>query len=260
MCFWALAVYNPPMPANRNPAAPEHVRVEQQLVSDMRAGILSPGTRLPSEAQLVERFNVSTSTIREATHNLRERGLVEIRTSRRICVVQPKITQELAGLTGFVEDMQALGMQATARVIDKKVVAADEVVARQLQLRKSDPVVRIQRIRIGDGLPLSFDETFLLRSLGEKIMNDDLVTTQIFTLLEEKYNTPLIEAEYNMEAVSCPRPVALALKIKTGSPVFMIERTSYSIDRRPVDYEKLYYSADHIRFATRLQRRVSGSN
>lgn len=248
------------MSASRNPAVPEHVRVEQQLVSDMRAGILSPGTRLPTEAQLMERFNVCISTIREAVHNMRERGLIEVRASRKICVVQPKITQELVGLTGFVEDMQALGMQATARVIDKKIVAADETVARQLQLRKGDPVVRIQRVRIGDGLPLSFDETFLLRSVGEKIMNDDLVTIQIFTLLEEKYNTPLIEAEYNMEAVSCPRSVAQALKIRIGSPVFMIERTSYSIDRRPVDYEKLYYSADHIRFATRLHRRISISN
>ena len=226
----------------------------------MRDGNLPPGVRLPSEAQLMERFNVSISTIREAVHNLRERGLVEIRTSRKICVVQPKITQELAGLTGFVEDMQALGMQATARVIDKKIVAADEIVARQLQLRKSDPVVRIQRVRIGDGIPLSFDETFLERSVGEKIMDDDLVKIQIFTLLEEKYNTPLIEAEYNMEAVSSSRSVAHALKIRMGSPVFMIERTSYSIDRRPVDYEKLYYSADHIRFATRLQRRISISN
>lgn len=238
-------------------AVSEHARVEQQLIADMRSGLLASGARLPSTQQLIERFNVSTSTIHEVVQNLHKRGLVETRASRKICVVQPKITQELIGLTGFVEDMKALGMQATARVIDKKIMNADETVSRNLQLRKNDPVVRIQRVRIGDGLPFSFDETFLLRSVGEKIMNDDLVTTQIFTLLEEKYNTPLIEAEYNMEAIPSPRAVAAALEIKPNSPVFMIERTSYTTHRRPVDYEKLYYRADQIRFATHLQRHPS---
>lgn len=242
------------MPNKQTDPVPEHVRVEQELLADMRSGALPAGTRLPPEAQLVERFNVSATTIREVVYNLRKRGFVEVGPSRRICVIQAKITQELVGLTGFVEDMQALGMQATARVIDKKIVIADEIVARKLQLRKSDPVVRIQRIRIGDGLPLSFDETYLPRSIGEKVMNDDLVTTQIFTLLEEKYATPLINAEYKMEAISAPHLVADALEIPANSPVFMIERTSFSTNDRPVDYEKLYYRADHIRFSTYLHR------
>jgi DNA-binding GntR family transcriptional regulator len=40
-----------------------------------------------------------------------------------------------------------------------------------------------------------------------------------------------------------------------GSPIFLIERTSYSIGYRPVDYEKLHYRGDQIRFVTRLARR-----
>lgn len=241
------------MPGQKT-AIPDHARIEQRLLSDIRRGVLPPGSRLPSEAQLMDRFNASTITIREAIHNLLKRGIVEVGASRRLSVVQPKITHELNGLTGFVEDMQLLGMQATARVVDMKIVVADEIVARHLELRKSDPVVRIQRVRIGDGLPLSFDETYLPRFVGEKIMTDDLVTTQIFTLLEEKYGTPLIEAEYNMEAISCPPFIAEALEMKSGSPVFMIERTSFSTNKRPVDYEKLYYRADHVRFTAHLQR------
>ena len=242
------------MPGNQKIAISDHARIEQRLLSDMRRGVLPPGSRLPSEAQLMDRFNASTSTVREAIHNLLKRGIVEVGASRRLCVVQPKITHELNGLTGFVEDMQLLGMEATARVVDVKIMVADEIVARHLELRKSDPVVRIQRVRIGDGMPLSFDETYLPRFVGEKIMTDDLVTTQIFTLLEEKYGTPLIEAEYNMEAIACPPFIAEALEMKSGSPVFMIERTSFSTNKRPVDYEKLYYRADHVRFTAHLQR------
>jgi GntR family transcriptional regulator len=51
--------------------------------------------------------------------------------------------------------------------------------------------------------------------------------------------------------------VAEALQIRVRQPVFLIERTSYSEGHRPVDYEKLHYRGDQIRFVTRLARRSS---
>ena len=115
--------------------------------------------------------------------------------------------------------------------------------------------MRIQRVRLADGVPLSFDETYLPRELGRKIMVDNLETEPIFSLLERKYNTPLVEAEYRLEAICADATVAAALRISLGSPIFLIERTSYSIGHRPVDYEKLHYRGDQIRFVTRLVRR-----
>jgi GntR family transcriptional regulator len=102
---------------------------------------------------------------------------------------------------------------------------------------------------------LSFDESYLPRALGDRIMTDDLEATPIFTLLEQKYSTPLLEAEYRLEAISADPRVAKALGIAAGSPIFLIERTSFSRNHQPVDYERLYYRGDHIRFVTRLARR-----
>ena len=59
-------------------------------------------------------------------------------------------------------------------------------------------MVRIQRVRLADGMPLSYDETYLPKQLGEKVMADNLVTEPIFSLLEQKYNTALVEAEYQL--------------------------------------------------------------
>ena len=72
---------------------------------------------------------------------------------------------------------------------------------------------------------------------------------------ETKYDLPLVEAEYRLEAVAAQPVVAEALGVETGSPLFLIERTSYCVGARPVDYEKLYYRGDMVRFVTRLARR-----
>jgi hypothetical protein len=57
------------------------------------------------------------------------------------------------------------------------VVAATQVVARQLALPQGAPVVRIQRVRLGDGIPLSFDQTYLPKELGEKVSADHIGRT-----------------------------------------------------------------------------------
>src|SRR6202046_2446871 len=144
---------------------PLHAQVEKALLKSMGAGVLAPGSRLPTEDQLVESYEVSRTTIRTAIQSLVARGLVEIRRGKGTFVSQPAITQELTELTGFVEDMQALGRQPSARLVDRRMVAASETVARQLSLRRGATVVRIQRVRLADGIPLSFDETYLPQEL-----------------------------------------------------------------------------------------------
>src|SRR6266850_5616520 len=232
-------------------------QVETVLASEISDGDLNVGDQLPTEDSLISRFGVSRITVRRAVQNLVSRGLVEIRRGKGTFVAAPKITQELTELSGFVEDMHALGRKPTARVIDKEIVTADATVASQLALTKGERVVRIRRVRLADGIPLSFDETYLPLEIGKKIITNNLKAEPIFSLLERKYDVPLIEAEYKLDAVPAEAEVAAALKVKQRSPIFRIERTSYSTGGRPVDYERLHYRGDLVQFVTRLVRKVS---
>ena len=234
---------------------PLYAQLESILAAEIATGTFPPESRLPNEEVLIERFAVSRTTVRQTIQNLVRRGLIEIRRGKGTFVLQPKITQELTELSGFVEDMQSLGRQPSARLLDKRTVPATESVARQLAITAGTPVVRIQRLRLADNSPLSFDETYLPKQIGERILENDLETEPIFSLLEQKYGTPLVEAEYRLEAVSADMIVARALGITPGGPIFLIERTSYTAGHKPIDYEKLYYRGDHIRFVTRLARR-----
>src|ERR1700752_2213116 len=106
--------------------SPLYERVESVLAADIADGNLPPEAQLPPEEGLIERFKVSRTTVRKAIQNLIGRGLVEVRRGRGTFVTQPKIPQELTELTGFVEDMRALGRPPTARLLDKHVVGAHE--------------------------------------------------------------------------------------------------------------------------------------
>ncbi|WP_028169180.1 GntR family transcriptional regulator [Bradyrhizobium elkanii] len=236
-------------------AIPLYAQVASALASDIAAGVLRPGAQLPSEEGLIDRFGVSRATVRKAVEHLMARGLVEIRRGRGTFVSEPKVRQELTELSGFVEDMVALGRNPTARLIDKRPIVAGNIVAQHLGVAPGTKVYRIKRVRIADGVAMSFDETYLPLEIGKKIVKNDLEAEPIFALLEGKYGVPLINAEYQLEAVTAEEEVASALGVAIGSAIFLVERTSYTEGLRPIDYEKLYYRGDLIKFVTRLSRR-----
>jgi GntR family transcriptional regulator len=245
------------MSPNPQSAIPLYYQIEQDLASLIASGALAPGSQLPSEDVLVQKYGVSRTTIRKAIQELERVELIEIRRGRGTFVRSEKITQELTGLTGFVEDMLAIGLRPSARVLGKATVRASAEVAKQLGVPIGTQVMQIRRVRMADEVPISLDETYLPIDLGQKVVENDLEIHPIFSLLEGKYDTPLLEADYRLEAISADPLVAEPLGIEVKSPILLIERVSYSLDHRPVDYEKLFYRGDKIRLFTRLRRRQS---
>jgi GntR family transcriptional regulator len=245
------------MSQNPQSAIPLYFQIEQDLASLIGTGAFAPGSRLPSEDELVEKYGVSRTTIRKAIQELERHELIEIRRGKGTFVRSEKITQELTGLTGFVEDMVAIGLQPSAKVLGNGPVKASDEIARQLRVPAGTEVMQIRRIRMADSVAISLDETYLPMDLGQKVVANDLEIYPIFSLLEGKYDTPLLEADYRLEAISADAQVSEALGIELSAPLLLIERVSYSLDQRPVDYEKLFYRGDKIRLSTRLRRRQS---
>lgn len=233
--------------------APLYAQVEQALVT--RLGVdLHPGDRLPTEDELIDEFDVSRITIRRAIQNLAARNVIVTKRGQGSFVTTPSFKQPLNALTGFVEDMDVHGLPSHARVVKIEEITAPPDARAALELPLGAQVTHIERIRLAAGHPVSFDDTYLPIDLGRLIAQDDLENEQIFTLLEDRHNTPLREAAYALQASTADAEIAEALQIAEGSAVFRIERTSFTTGQRPVDYEVLHYRGDAITFTTRLPR------
>jgi LacI family transcriptional regulator len=68
---------------------PKHRQISRQILAEIAAGKYVPSGRLPSEAQLVERFGVSRPTVARALRDLQEQGLVERRVGSGSYVRSP---------------------------------------------------------------------------------------------------------------------------------------------------------------------------
>ena len=76
-------------------AEPAYKAVSAMIERAILDGSLSPGTALPTEQDLSERFGVHRSTVREAIRQVEQEGLLQRREGRRLFVCLPGV-QDLA--------------------------------------------------------------------------------------------------------------------------------------------------------------------
>jgi GntR family transcriptional regulator len=232
-----------------------HAVVRADLHDAIRTGRFKPGDQVPTEPQLMKRFDVSRTTVRRALRDLETMGLIVRQPGRGSFVSQPAVESRLDRLTGFVEDMNALGLTATASVELVEKAPAPDRAADALRCPVGEPVIHIQRVRLANGTPISFDDSYFVQSLGKRIARENLREEPFYSILEQKYRIPLAGADYVLSATLADRTVASHLHIATGDPVLMIERTScIKPDREPVLFEYLHVAASRVTYRLSLDR------
>ena len=73
------------------PASTLYARIEETIATEIAQGEYRPGDQLPTEDELLQRFQVSRITVRRAIQYLVSRGLLEIRRGLGTFVLSPRI-------------------------------------------------------------------------------------------------------------------------------------------------------------------------
>ncbi|HUP18533.1 MAG TPA: GntR family transcriptional regulator [Gemmatimonadota bacterium] len=81
---------------HRKADVPKYEQVRRAVEADITSGRWGPGDRLPSEAELVERFGVSRITVGRAMRDLQRAGLVERRPGSGTYVASPMLESGLS--------------------------------------------------------------------------------------------------------------------------------------------------------------------
>ncbi|NUR01165.1 MAG: winged helix-turn-helix transcriptional regulator [Streptomyces sp.] len=67
---------------------PAYLQVSDDLRSQIRTGKIAPGNLLPSTSEMVKRYGVSTTVVRQAISVLRSEGLVQGHQGKGVFVVE----------------------------------------------------------------------------------------------------------------------------------------------------------------------------
>ena len=244
-------------PISSERPSPLYSQIKDSLRAQIATGAYKPLDRIPSESELMQWFEVSRVTVRQALGDLEKEHLIFRVPGKGSFVARPRPFQELGRLQGFAEAMSTQGHHTWSRLLGIKSVGADAVVAERLQLAEGDAVTEVRRVRFLDNEPVSLDISYLLPALGQRLEREDLVHRDIFSILEHDYGLALAWADLDIDAAAATAPLAGPLLIDIGSPILRVERLTHTRDGQPVDFEYLYCRPDNFRFRLRVLREAS---
>jgi len=235
---------------------PRYYQLANIIREQISNGKLEAHQPIPSERQLETIYSVSRTTIRQAIDLLVRQGFLYREHGRGTFVSPQKLQKGISELTSFTEDMKQRGLVPGQKILEIGIAQAPEKVLQHLELPEgSDQVLRIERLRLGDGLPMGLQTSFYCLPEGQTITRQELEEVgSIYKLLQEKFHLIPTEADETLEVtLATPREASL-LQIEPGSPLLLSERTTYSQYRRVFEFVKILYRGDRYRYLAKLNR------
>lgn len=106
-----------------------------KLAQDIRDGITPPGTRLPTENELCQQFNVSRTVVREAISRLKSDGLVISRQGAGVFVLKESTDRpfRIAGQGASIEEIMQISELRMAFDVEAAVLAAKRRTPKQVE-------------------------------------------------------------------------------------------------------------------------------
>lgn len=137
-------------------------RIAENLRGELSSGTYSPGSRLPTEAQLSDQFGVSRPTVRAALRELEGLGLVQTQHGVGTFVVeQPAVRAGLEGMDSITDSIRATGkvpgMVYASRLL--RPVLPDE--AAYMGVPGETEVIELRRKILADGEVVAYSYDLL---------------------------------------------------------------------------------------------------
>lgn len=240
---------------NRDSGIPYYIQVRDAILARIHADEWQPGDQLPSEPKLCDYFNVSRTVIRHALDTLAVQGVIRREKGSGTFVAVPKITEQLVQkLTGFYHDMVEQGYTPTTQVLQQAVIAAENDIAAQLQLKPGTPVIEIERVRAVDTVPIQHVTTYIPVAVCKELVDADLQDRSLYVFLEEQCGVMIARGHRLIEAVPADERIASLLDVSPGAPLIRLTSVSYLEDGTPVEFYRALHRGDRTRFEVELFR------
>ena len=241
---------------DRSIPLPLYHQLKRELLRDVRERGLVAGDRLPTEAEIEKRYEVSRSTIRQALSQLVTEGFVT-RIQGKGTFVADKTIVHVPLLTSFTENMKAQGFVPTRKIVRMERRVPDSDVAARLEMDGDLECHYLLRTLLADGEPVGVSETWLPGDLLGDVELDVRVLEE-GSLYDVLQRPPIgLELHHGAERIRARRAgfqSAELLGLSADAPVLVVDRVTRSSDDRVVESTRMVFAADRYEYAVEVER------
>ncbi|OWA04512.1 GntR family transcriptional regulator [Streptomyces sp. CS113] len=223
-----------------------HHDIAHDLRQQITTGRIQPSERLPSEADLADRYKVSTATLRRALAVLQSEGLIEKIHGKGNFVRRPHRKIMYVGGWGILDPWTAAepAMRVTIR---SATIQAPGHLAALLKMSTGSPIAELSCLSADRESPHGIARTYVPRDLVSAgvLLDDDSTCRETATRFAHVGPPPAAVRETVCARLPAPAE-ASALRISLGSVVLSITRIATDSAGRVVEATLMAFPSDRV--------------
>ena len=227
---------------------PLYKQVKDQIIRSLANGEWTPGSMLPSEAKLAERYGVAVSTLRAAIGQLVAARVLTRKQGKGTFVA---FHNELSSIHQFFHVVRNDGVRQPpiSTLLSLQRAKASDEIADLLHLpHRARDVFQIRNVLKVAGTPVvASDITVacsLLPGLNRKIIREGGDT--LYAVYQNRYGINIVGTLEKLRAVKTDAAAARIFGLPPNEPILQIQRIAYTFDQAPVELRRSSVDTRHF--------------
>lgn len=234
---------------------PLYRRLKDHILAQVSSGEWSPGSRVPSENELVAEFGISRMTANRALRELMQDGYLTRIRGLGTFVREPPRESSLLELRNISDEIEARGHRHRSNVVELLKIRADPRLAAAFRISPGKPLFRTTLVHFDNDLPVQLERRHVNPALAPLFLKQDFTkTTPTAYLLSI---VPVDELEHRVRAVIPHARAHKLLRISAGEPCLELHRLSWA-KGSVVTHVILTYPASRYELRSRYRTSPSG--
>ncbi|MBC2886588.1 phosphonate metabolism transcriptional regulator PhnF [Ochrobactrum sp. CM-21-5] len=225
-------------------------QIADEIRSDIMAGKLATGARMPAEMELADRFGVNRHTVRSAIAALTQEGVLRAEQGRGTFVANAKrLTYQIGRRTRISQSLASQVRETSGTLLASNIELAAPDIAEALELERDEPVTRLETLHIADGRPVSRATLWISTEKFPEIADDYAESGSITAAFRKAGIADYFRKSTIISARHADSDDLKHLKLSPGAIVLTAKAINVAPDGKPIQYSLTRFSADNMEFA-----------
>lgn len=202
-----------------------HERIRGDIERAILSGELPPGGRLPTEKDLMERYDCARMTVSKALTELAVAGLISRKKRAGSFVAQPKVHSMVLDIPDLEQEVLLRGQSYRFELVSRTVRRASARLANEMQLEVGGELLELEGLHYADDAPFAHEIRQVSLAAVPEIAGVDFDSNSPGAWLLG--HVPWTEAETRIAAVAASSSVARSLDVAAGTACLFVERRTW---------------------------------
>lgn len=220
--------------------------IHDTLSDEIAQGHYAPGDRLPTEAQLADRFGVNRHTVRRALAALAEAEIVYAKRGAGVFVRYVPTPYPIGRRVRFHQNLLAAGRVPERRILLLETRAANEEESTALCLDRSAQVHAYEGISLSDGVPLAVFRSVFPAHRFPRMLETLRATKSVTASFADHGVADYTRASTAITAKAASRTQAALLELPQGNSVLQTIGLNVDASAVPIEFGSTWFAADRV--------------